>query len=124
MNRIMACVIAGGAMVCGAPAFASDADYASSSNANNSPTLTNSQAIHKKLMKDCMEQQRSQGTSASDTGSKKNCEAQVKAQMQQMNNAGTVPPSSVPQRSDNADSQTTTSGTSDEGASSSSTPQR
>ncbi len=128
MNRIMACMIAGGALVCGASAFASDADYgnSSSSNAgasNSAPTMTNSHAVHKKLMKDCMDQQKSQSSSASDTSSKKNCEAQVKEQMQQMNKAGTVPPSSVPQRSGNADSQTTTSGTS-EGASSSTSPQQ
>jgi hypothetical protein len=108
MNRLVACMLMSGAMACGAQALADDTSAAT--NSNNSPTLTNAHAIHKKLMKDCMDQQKAQGASVSDEA-KKSCESQVKSQMEQMNNAGTVPPSSVPQRSSGNPNSNTNSGT-------------
>jgi hypothetical protein len=64
--------------------------------AATAPTMTNSHAIHKKIMKECMAKQDSTGVTSSD--SQRSCEAKVKEQMKQMNYAGTVPSSSVPQQ--------------------------
>jgi hypothetical protein len=88
MNKIVTALICGGALVCGAQALADDASTA--------PTMTNSKAVHKKLMQDCVQQQKSQNSASSDADVRKTCQQQVRDQMQRMNDAGTVPKSSVP----------------------------
>jgi hypothetical protein len=98
MNRMMASALIGSVVLCGAQAFANDNDTNSTS---SSTSMTNPQAVHKKLMKDCMDQQRAQGD-ASSSDIRKTCQAKVKDQMQQMNDAGTIPPSSVPNRQSGA----------------------
>jgi|SRR5580658_2205273 hypothetical protein len=94
MNRMMASALISGAVLCGAQAFANDQDSATM---GSSTSMTNPQAVHHKLMKDCMDQQMAQG-GASSSDVKKACQAKVKDQMQQMNDAGTLPPSSVPDK--------------------------
>jgi hypothetical protein len=94
MKRIMMASALLGSVVLGAPAFANDT-YSGTDTTGSSTSMTNPHAVHKKLMKDCMDQQKAQGgSSASDA--RKTCESKVKDQMQQMNDAGTIPPSSVP----------------------------
>jgi hypothetical protein len=92
MNHMMAAAFFGSVVFCGAEASAADTDLSPST------SLTNPQAIHKKLMKDCVEQQKSQ-SGAVDSDVRKSCQIKVKDQMQQMNDAGTLSPSSVPDRS-------------------------
>jgi hypothetical protein len=92
MNHMMAAAFFGSVVLCGAQAFAADTDMSPST------SMTNPQAIHKKLMKDCVEQQKAQ-SGAADGDVRKSCQAKVKDQMQQMNDAGTLSPSSVPDRS-------------------------
>jgi hypothetical protein len=98
MNHMMAAAFFGSAVLCGAQAIAGDADTGPST------SMTNPQAVYKKLMKDCMEQEKAQGAaSASDV--RKSCQAKVKDQMQQMNDAGTLSPSSVPDKNSSSESQ-------------------
>jgi hypothetical protein len=90
MNHMMAAAFFGSVVLCGAQALAGDT--------SPSTSMTNPQAIHKKLMKDCMDQQKAQG-GAADSDVRKSCQAKVKDQMQQMNDAGTLSPGSVPDKS-------------------------
>ncbi len=102
MNHMMAAAFFGSVMLCGAQAFAADTDTGPST------SMTNPQAVHKKLMKDCIDQQKAQG-GAADSDVRKSCQVKVKDEMQQMNDAGTLPPSSVPDRSSSSpDSQYST----------------
>jgi hypothetical protein len=88
---IKASLLVGGMLAIGAPAFADDPA--------NSGTMTNAHATHKKLMSDCMTQEKSQNPSSSNAELKKTCRQQVKDQMQRMNDAGTMPKSAVPGQS-------------------------
>src|SRR5579863_4264856 len=82
MKRIMMASALLGSVVLGAPAFANDT-YSGTDTTGSSTSMTNPHAVHKKLMKDCMDQQKAQGgSSASDA--RKACESKVKDQMQQM----------------------------------------
>jgi hypothetical protein len=93
MKSSTAAVLLSGAMVCGAAALADEAATA--------PSMVNPHATHKQLMKECMDKEKSQNGSASADDAKKQCEARVKTQMQQMKNAGTLPPSSDTPSSNN-----------------------
>ena len=93
MNHMMAAAFFGSFVLCGAQAMASDTDMSPST------SLTNPQAVHKKLMKDCVDQEMAQGSSASASDVRKTCQVKVKDQMQQMNDAGTLSPSSGSQYS-------------------------
>ncbi len=95
MKRIMMASALLGSVVLGAPAFANDTDSITGTT-SSSTSMTNPQAIHRKLMKDCMDQQKAQDSGASASDIRKDCQVKVKDQMQQMNDAGTIPPSSVP----------------------------
>jgi hypothetical protein len=95
MNRVVASLICGGVMVCGAQAFADDP-------ASTAPEMTNARAVHWKLMQDCVQQQKTQDSTSSDADVRKTCQQQVKDQMQRMNDAGTIPKSSVPKHSDSS----------------------
>ena len=99
MYHIMAAAFFGSVVLCGAQAMASDTDMSPST------SMTNPQAVHKKLMKDCVEQEKAQGSSASASDVRKTCQVKVKDQMQQMNDAGTLSPSSVPDKSSSSGSQ-------------------
>jgi hypothetical protein len=87
MNRMMAAAFFGIVVLCGAPALARDID------AIGSTSMTNPQAVHKKLMKDCVDQEKS-GSSLGEV--RRSCQAKVKDEMQQMNDAGTLPATSEP----------------------------
>ena len=99
MNHMMVAAFFGSVALCGAQVLAGDAETTPST------SITNPQAVHKKLMKDCMDQEKAQGSGASASDVRKTCQAKVKDQMQQMNDAGTLPPSSVPDKSSSSDSQ-------------------
>jgi hypothetical protein len=93
MKSLTAAVLLSGAMACGTAALADEAATA--------PSMVNAHATHKQLMKECMDKEKSQNGSASADDAKKQCEARVKTQMQQMKSAGTMPPSSGNPSSDN-----------------------
>ncbi|HEY6451378.1 MAG TPA: hypothetical protein VIX87_02130 [Steroidobacteraceae bacterium] len=115
MKRIVASLLFSSVMLCGAQAFADDT--ATTSTSKTTTTLTNSHAVHKKLMKDCMDKAQSSGTATADA--RKSCQEQVKTQMAQMNNAGTLPPSSVPQKSGESSSDSSNQSSSESNQSSS-----
>ena len=86
MNAYAASVLLSGAVVCGAHALAGDA----------APTPVAAQALHRKLMKECMDKQRSQNDVARPEDAKKLCAVRVKTQLQQLKDAGAMPGASNP----------------------------
>jgi hypothetical protein len=88
MNALAASVLLTGAMIC-AHAVADDSAAA--------PPPADAHATRSKLMKECLDKERSQnGTTApEDTRtSRKLCAMRVRTQMQQLKEAGAVPPGS------------------------------
>jgi len=91
MKALAAALLLSGVMVSGAAPMADEAATA--------PTMVDAHATHKKLMKECMDKEKSQNGTASLDDARKQCQARVKTQMQQMKDAGTMPPSSATQSS-------------------------
>jgi hypothetical protein len=84
MNAYAASVLLSGAAVCGAHALAGD----------TAPAPVDPQALHGKLMKECMDKQRSQNDAARPEDAKKLCAVRVKTQLQQLKDAGAISPAS------------------------------
>jgi hypothetical protein len=89
MRSLAAAVLLNGVLVCGAVALADEAATA--------PTMVDAHATHKMLMKECMDKEKSQNGSASLDDARKQCQTRVRTQMQQMKDAGTMPPAANPQ---------------------------
>ncbi len=88
MNSFAASVLLSAAVICGAHALADDATVA--------PAPLDAPAVHRKLMKECMDKQRSQNEVTRPQETKKLCTVRVKTQLQQLKDAGAMPASSVP----------------------------
>jgi predicted kinase len=86
MKSLTAALLLSGLMVSGAAALADESATA--------PSMVDAHATHKKLMKECIDKEKSQNDTAASDDAKKQCQARVKTQMQQMKNAGTMPTSS------------------------------
>jgi hypothetical protein len=91
MKSFAAALLLSGVMVGASVAVANDAA--------TSPSMVDAHATHKKLMKECMDKEKSQNDTTSSDDARKQCQARVKTQMQQMKDAGTMPPSSDSQTS-------------------------
>jgi hypothetical protein len=81
---VFASVLLSGAVVHGGHALAADA----------APTPVDAQALQRKLMTECMAKQRSQNDVARPEETKKLCAVRVKTQLQQLKDAGAMPPAS------------------------------
>jgi hypothetical protein len=91
MKSLAAAVLLNGVVFCGAAALADEAATA--------PSMVDAHATHKKLMKECIDKERSQNGTASLDDARKQCETRVRTQLQQMKDAGTMPPSTQTQPS-------------------------
>jgi hypothetical protein len=88
VNAFAASVLLSGAVLCGAQALADDATVV--------PTQPDAPATHRKLMKECMDKQRSQNEIARPEETRQLCTVRVKTQLQQLKDAGAMPVTSVP----------------------------
>jgi hypothetical protein len=91
MKSLAAAVLLSGVVFCGAAALADETAAA--------PSMVDAHATHKRLMKECMDKEKSQDGTASLDDARKQCAARVRTQLQQMKDAGTMPPSTQTQPS-------------------------
>jgi hypothetical protein len=88
MNAFAASVLLGGTMLCA---------HAYGEQSAAEPTVPDAHATHDKLMKECLDKERSQNSAAASgdtSNTRKLCAMRVRTQMQRLKDAGAVPPGS------------------------------